>query len=106
MMNTETESAHAEPGVGLFTFVWVVLLGLTAIEVLLAYVQVLSLKGMLLVLLALSFVKAGMIVAYFMHLRYEKPILVLSLIPAVMVVICLLFMFFPDSLRALELRVQ
>lgn len=105
-MNTEAENVHAEPGKGLFIFVWVVLLGLTAIEVLLAYVQVLSLKGMLIVLLALSFVKAGMIVAYFMHLRYEKPILVLSLIPAVMVVICLLFMFFPDSLRALELRVQ
>jgi cytochrome c oxidase subunit IV len=105
-MNTELESAHPEPGTGLFTYVWVVLLGLTAIEVLLAYVQVLSLKGMLIVLLILSFVKAGLIVAYFMHLRYEKPILVLSLIPAVMVVICLLFMFFPDSLRALELRVQ
>jgi cytochrome c oxidase subunit 4 len=105
-MNTEMESAHAEAGTGLFVMVWFGLLALTAVEVTLAYVQVLSLKGMLIVLMALSLVKAGLIVAYFMHLRFEKPILVLSLIPAVVVVISLLFVFFPDSLRLLELRVQ
>jgi cytochrome c oxidase subunit IV len=105
-MSTELESAHAEVGAGLYTLVWMGLLGLTAIEVVLAYVQILSLKGMLMVLMALSIVKAGLIMAYFMHLRFEKPILVLSLIPALVVVISLLFVFFPDSLRLLELRVQ
>jgi len=69
-------------------------------------VQILSLKGMLIVLMALSIVKAGLIMAYFMHLRFEKQALVLSLIPSLIVVISLLFVFFPDSLRLLELRVQ
>jgi len=105
-MSTELEGVHAEVGAGLYTLVWMGLLGLTAIEVVLAYVQILSLKGMLMVLMALSIVKAGLIMAYFMHLRFEKPILVLSLIPALVVVISLLFVFFPDSLRLLELRVQ
>ncbi len=104
-MSTELESVHAQSESGLYGLVWIGLLGLTAVEVLLAYVQVFSLKGMLMVLMALSIVKAGLIMAYFMHLRFEKPVLVLSLIPALIAVISLLFVFFPDSLRLLELRV-
>jgi cytochrome c oxidase subunit IV len=104
-MNSEATHNHDESGTGLYMRVWIGLLGLTAIEVLLAYIQVLSLKGMLIVLMALSIVKSGMIIAYFMHLRFEKASLALSLIPAV-VVITLLLVFFPDSLRLLELRVQ
>ncbi len=61
---------------------------------------------MLLVLMILSVVKAGLIVAYFMHLKAEKMTLILSLVPAVVVVICLLFAFFPDSFRLFELRVR
>jgi cytochrome c oxidase subunit IV len=104
-MNAEIESAHAGSGRRLYVLVWIGLLGLTAIEVFLAYAQVLSLKGMLLVLMSLSIVKAGLIVAYFMHLRFERASLVLSLIPFTLVAIALLSVFFPDSLRLLELRV-
>jgi cytochrome c oxidase subunit IV len=104
-MNAEVGSTHAEGGQRLYALVWIGLLALTATEVLLAYAQVLSLKGMLVVLMSLSIVKAGLIVAYFMHLRFERVSLVLSLIPFAVVVITLLSMFFPDSLRLLELRV-
>jgi caa(3)-type oxidase subunit IV len=85
--------------------VWVGLLALTATEVSLAYAQVFSLKGMLMVLMSLSIVKAGLIMAYFMHLRFERASLVLSLIPFAVIVITLLSVFFPDSLRLQELRV-
>jgi cytochrome c oxidase subunit IV len=61
---------------------------------------------MLFLLMALSFVKAGLIVAYFMHLRFERRSLGLSLMPSVLAVIALLFVFFPDGVRALELRVR
>ena len=74
------------------------------IEVVLAYVHVFPRAGMLVILLILSLVKAALIVSYFMHLRFEKASLVLSLVPAVVVVIALLFMFFPDSFRLNELR--
>ncbi len=103
-MNAEITDTHGEASAGLYTSVWVWLLALTATEVLLAYIQVLSLKAMLIVLMTLSIVKSGLIIAYFMHLRFEKVSLMLSLVPAV-VVITLLFVFFPDSLRLLELRV-
>ncbi|MEW5975275.1 MAG: cytochrome C oxidase subunit IV family protein [Acidobacteriota bacterium] len=83
--------------------VWIWLLVLTGIEVFLAYEQ-LSLHLMLILLMGLSVVKAGLIMAYFMHLRFEKRSLVLTLIPALVVVACLLVIFFPDSLRLLNLR--
>ena len=101
------EAAHSNTGggLGLYFGVWFGLLALTAVEVLLAYVQILSLKGMVMVLMALSLVKSWLIVSFFMHLKSERTSLVLTLIPSVVVVIALLFVFFPDSLRLLELRV-
>jgi cytochrome c oxidase subunit 4 len=99
------ESVHAG-GNRLFVSVWVYLLILTAIEVILAYLQLFRTEVMLLVLMVLSAIKAGLIIAYFMHLRFEKPSLILSIIPAGMLVIALLFAFFPDSFRVLELRPQ
>jgi cytochrome c oxidase subunit 4 len=59
---------------------------------------------MLTILIGLSLIKAAMIVAYFMHLRFERMSLVLTLIPTVAVCICLLFIVFPDSFRAGKLR--
>ena len=100
------ENAHAEVGNRLFVSVWVYLLILTAIEVVLAYLQLFRTEVMLLVLMVLSAIKAALIIAYFMHLRFEKPSLILSIIPAGMLVIALLFAFFPDSFRVLELRPQ
>jgi cytochrome c oxidase subunit 4 len=90
----------------LYTWIWIYLLALSAVEVVLAYVHVLPPTGMLVLLMALSIVKAGLIMAYFMHLRFERMNLVLSLVPSGMIVIALLFAFFPDSFRLLELRVQ
>src|SRR5580693_5891605 len=74
---------HHEHGasVPLFMKVWGVLLFLTAIEVVLARLQVPPLF-MLLALMGLSIMKAAMIIAYFMHLRFEKLSMVLMLMPA------------------------
>jgi cytochrome c oxidase subunit 4 len=103
-VTNQTFHAH-EGGNRLYLVVWTVLLGLTAIEVWLAYVQVFSIGGMLAILMALSLVKAALIVAYFMHLRFERNTLVWSLVPVV-VVIGLLAVFFPDGVRALQLAVR
>jgi cytochrome c oxidase subunit 4 len=104
-MNAEVTHEHAGTGIRLYLWVWTWLLALTALEIALALVQILSTRGMLVLLMALSFVKAGLIVAYFMHLRFERRSLVLSLMPGVLAVIALLFVFFPDGFRLLELRV-
>jgi cytochrome c oxidase subunit 4 len=94
---------HFEGTTKLFSIVWGWLLLMTAIEVFLAYKQV-SLHIMLTILLGLSVIKAALIVAYFMHLRFERLSLVLTLVPMLVVCICLLMVFFPDSFRALALR--
>jgi cytochrome c oxidase subunit IV len=62
---------------------------------------------MLGLLVTLSVIKAGMIMSYFMHLKFEKIQLVLWLIPATIFCICMmLIFFFPDSFRLLQMRGQ
>ena len=97
------EHVHFEGGMRLFLNVLLGLLGLTVIEVFLAYIHV-PLHIMLTLLIGLSLIKAAMIVAYFMHLRFERMSLVLTLIPTLAVCICLLFIVFPDSFRTQRLR--
>ncbi|HEX8293375.1 MAG TPA: cytochrome C oxidase subunit IV family protein [Pyrinomonadaceae bacterium] len=97
------EHVHFEGGVRMFLNVLGGLLLLTVIEVFLAYIHV-PLGIMLTLLIGLSLIKAAMIVAYFMHLRFERMSLVLTLIPTLAVCICLLFIVFPDSFRTGSLR--
>ncbi len=102
-MTAEAGHEHFEGSKKLFITVWIVLVGMTAIEVVLAY-QHLAIKVMLAVLMSLSVVKASLIISYFMHLRYERRSLVLTLMPALVFVVCMMFVAFPDSLRLLEMR--
>jgi cytochrome c oxidase subunit 4 len=99
----DTTPIHFEGTTKLFLTVLGALLILTLVEVVLAYVQV-SLFLMLAILLGLSIIKAALIVAYFMHLRFERLSLVLTLVPALVICICLLFVFFPDSFRSSNMR--
>src|SRR5919205_479120 len=100
-------SAHAESpehfaGTNrLFISVWVWLLALTGFEVFLGYIH-LPVGYMLVILMGASIVKAALILAYFMHLRFERLNLILTIVPAVVICICLLLIFFPDSFRARE----
>lgn len=87
----------------LFISVWVWLLVLTGIEVFLGYIH-LPVVYMLTILMGASIIKAALIVAYFMHLRFERLNLVLTIVPALVICICLLLVFFPDSFRARNLR--
>jgi len=66
--------------------VWAWLLALTGVEVFLAYER-LALHVMLVLLMSLSIVKAGLIMAYFMHLKFEKMSLILTLVPTMVIVI-------------------
>ena len=87
----------------LFISVWIWLLLLTGFEVFLGY-EHLPVIYMLVILMGVSIVKAALIVAYFMHLRFERVNLVLTIVPAVVIAICLLLVFFPDSFRSKNLR--
>ena len=102
-MSGHNEQSHAGGSTKLYLTVWIILLLLSGVEVYLGYIH-LNLHLMLSLLMGLSLIKAGMIIAYFMHLRFEKASLIWTLLPMWIIVTCLLFVFFPDSFRALELR--
>jgi len=94
---------HFAGGNKLFLSVWGWLLLLTGLEVFLGYIH-LPVAYMLVILMGASIIKAALIVAYFMHLRFERINLILTIVPALVICICLLLVFFPDSFRSKNLR--
>src|SRR5438034_8818923 len=106
-MSAHAEEAIHEHAVGIptFTKVWVALLVLTGIEVFLAYEQVPTLI-MLTALIGLSVIKAALIIAYFMHLKFERFSLFLTLFPMLIFCILMMLVFMPDSMRAIGMRTQ
>ena len=103
-MHAAAEHGHSEGSKGVYT-VWITLLILTAVEVFLAY-QHLPIKVMLVILMTLSIVKGSLIIAYFMHLRYERGSLAWTLMPALVFVIGMMFIVFPDSIRVYLMGVK
>jgi len=105
--HTEHAEAHEEVHFAgsnkLFLSIWLWLVGLTLIEIILAY-KTMPIHIMLTILLGLSIIKAALIVAYFMHLKFERLSLILTVVPMLVVCICLLAVFFPDSFRSSGLR--
>ena len=102
--HTHAEEAHAGASVGTNIAIWIGLVAITGLEVFLAYMA-LQPTLMLSLLVVLSVVKAGLIMSFFMHLKYEKFSLVLLLIPATIFCICMMFIFFfPEAVRLLQMR--
>ena len=88
-----------------FFWVWGALLVLTGVEVYLGY-QNMEPVRMLTILMGLSIVKAALIIAYFMHMKFEAP--AMKWVTMVSLVFCLAMMmvFFPDAFRILHLGVR
>jgi cytochrome c oxidase subunit 4 len=104
-MSTHIEAVEHSAGAGAMTFikVWIGLLALTGIEVLLAYEQVPTLI-MLTALLGISVIKAALIIAYFMHLKFERLSLFLTLWPFTVFCIILMLIFLGDAVRIPGMR--
>jgi len=88
-----------------FAVVWIILLVFTGIEVLLAYKQV-NPVIMLTILIGLSVIKAALIIAYFMHMKFERFSLFLTLFPMLIFCILMMMVFMPDSVRLVLMRTQ
>jgi cytochrome c oxidase subunit IV len=101
----EAEAAHGEHGGSNRenVIVWGGLLALTAIEVFLAYIQI-NVTLMLIILMGASIIKAALIVAYFMHLKFERLSLILTIVPTLVVLLCLFAILFPDGFRLRTMR--
>jgi cytochrome c oxidase subunit 4 len=101
--SSEPGGNHSAGNTKLFFSVWIWLLLLTALEIFLAYERV-EVHLMITILVGLSLIKSALIVAYFMHLKFERLGLFLSIVPATVFCICMmLLVFFPDSLRLTHL---
>jgi caa(3)-type oxidase subunit IV len=103
--HTEAVAEHVGGTTQSFMYVWIALLVMTGVEVLLAYEQV-PVLSMLTALLGLSVVKAALIIAYFMHLKFERFSLFLTLFPMLIFCILMMLVFMPDSMRLLMMRTQ
>jgi cytochrome c oxidase subunit 4 len=102
--HAHAEEAHAGASAGTNIAIWIGLVAITGLEAFLAYMA-LQPTLMLSLLVVLSVVKAGLIMSFFMHLKYEKFSLVLLLIPATIFCICMMFIFFfPEAVRLLQMR--
>src|SRR5580693_5950115 len=107
-MSLHTEEAEHISGATAKTFlnVWFALLAMTGIEVFLAYEQI-PVLIFLTALVGLSVIKAALIIAYFMHLKFEKLSLFLTLFPMlILCIILMLLIFMPDSNRLMNMRPQ
>ncbi len=77
----------AEPSGELYIIIWVILITLTGLTVLVASIS--SLASAVVVALAIAAVKSSLVFLYFMHLRWEKRILIRLLIPIALAVLAI-----------------
>ena len=101
-----TVAAHHDESKVQYLWVWLVLLLLTAVEVVLAYKQVFHPVQMLEALMVLSVIKSALIIGWFMHLKYEIAAMKWVLMIAVCACLCLMCVFFADAARILKLGVR
>ena len=88
-----------------FFWVWGALLVMTAIEVYLAYQRLEPIR-MLSILMGLSLIKAGLIIAYFMHLKFEISRMRWYTMSALVFCLAMMLIFLPDAYRILHIGVR
>jgi cytochrome c oxidase subunit IV len=88
-----------------FLWVWAVLLILTGAEVYLAY-QNMELIRMLTILMGLSVIKAALIIAYFMHMKFEVSAMKWVAMSSLVFCLAMMLVFLPDAFRILHLGVK
>jgi heme/copper-type cytochrome/quinol oxidase subunit 4 len=91
-----------DPGMGFNALIWVGLLLIAGVEVFMTY-RGLSTHGLLAVLLVLAFVEAGIGLLYFMHLKFERPLLLWSFLISVVFVILMMNQLWPDAYRMVSI---
>jgi cytochrome c oxidase subunit IV len=89
--------------IGKYVGIWFGLVCIAGIEVIFTY-RGFSAAELLLALLILAIIEAGIGLAYFMHLKYESPSLVWTVIPFVIFVLLMMNQIWPDAYRVNSLR--
>ena len=98
------ETEHGGGGYRVYAVTWFWLLVITVLElaIVLLHVPKIILAAALVIM---AFLKAGLIVAYFMHLKYEKLSLVYTaVVPMVFLAVILFSFVAPDAIHVFRLR--
>ncbi len=104
-IQARVKEQHRHHKLAPFFYVWGALLILTGIEVYLGY-QNMQPKRMLSILMCLSIVKAGLIIAYFMHMKYEASRMKWLTMCSLAFCLAMMMVFFPDAFRILSLGIR
>jgi cytochrome c oxidase subunit IV len=96
------DSSH-DPTMKSYVVIWVGLVCIAGIEVILTY-RGFSTHALLAVLLILALFEAGIGLLYFMHLKYERPSLLWSLMVGVIFVLLMMNQIWPDAYRMASIR--
>lgn len=90
-------------GITTYIVVYVVILVISALQILIAYSNVEGSRIFVRMFL-LAVIQAGLAITFFMHMKSEKRTLAFFLLPATVFVLAMMNMFWADSYRLLNLR--
>jgi cytochrome c oxidase subunit IV len=96
---------HRHHSKGQFLWVWAALLVMTGIEVYLAYQNMEPIR-MLSILMGLSLLKAGLIIGYFMHMKFEISPMKWVTMSSLVFCLAMMLVFLPDAFRILHMGVK
>jgi cytochrome c oxidase subunit IV len=94
--------ATHSPGMKFYVGVWIGLLCIAGVEVFVSF-RGFPPHELLAILLILAFIEAGIGLLYFMHLKYERPILLWSFVLSVIFVLLMMNQIWPDAYRMVSL---
>jgi heme/copper-type cytochrome/quinol oxidase subunit 4 len=98
-----TTDAPAAPTMRVYVGVWLGMIVIVAIEAALARAHVSS-GTLVALLLVLAVLEAAVALRYFMHLKYEVPLLFWTLIPGLLLAFIMMNQFWADAARMTSLR--
>jgi cytochrome c oxidase subunit 4 len=91
--HTHTEEAHISP-YSFYVKVWVILLILTALTVAVTHVNLRQFSGF--AALVIATIKAGIVMLFFMHVRYDKPVIAVMIGVTLAEYLIFIFLTFSD----------
>jgi len=97
--------ANHSPGMKFYAMIWAALLCIAGVEVFMTY-RGFSTITLLVTLLILAIVEAGIALLYFMHLKYDRPLLLWSFVISVVFVLLMMNQVWPDAYRMASIRHQ
>ncbi len=98
------DARHA-PTMTTYVVAWLGMILLVAVEALVTYAHPPA-GTLLATLLALALLEAAVALLYFMHLRYERRVLLWWTVPLVLFALVMLDQVWPDALRLASLRLH